>query len=207
MQSPYCHGLLLNGGRSSRLGVDKGSQVVGGTPIATRVARALCSVSAPVLAVGRGAGLGLPVVPDEGEGPLAAFVRGAAELDARGHRGPILLVACDLPFITPALLSLVRESLGTSHAALPVLDGFDQPLAACYSREAVQAAGKLLRSGRSSFKALIEAIRVVRIGPEAWTRVASPEALLDVDTPIQLEKARRMAPAVGGVNLEGPAGT
>lgn len=188
-----CHGLLLNGGKSSRLGVDKGSQLIAGTPIAARVARVLCSVSNPVLAVGRGPELGLPVVQDDGEGPLAAFFKGAVELDRRGSRGPILLVACDLPFITPELLSLVRDSLGTSDAALPVHDGFDQPLAACYSPGGVRAAGELLSHGKRSLKALIETIRVVRISPEVWTAVAPAEALFDVDTPEQLRAARDKA--------------
>ena len=194
MQPSRCHGLLLNGGSSSRLGVDKASQVIAGTPIAARVARVLCSVSDPVLAVGRGDGLSLPVVQDDGEGPLAAFFKGAVELDRRGCRGPILLVACDLPFITPELLSLVRDSLATSDAALPVHNGFDQPLAACYSREAVRVAGKLLSNGERSLKALIQAIRVVRILPEVWTAVAPAEALFDVDTPEQLQAARDKAP-------------
>jgi molybdopterin-guanine dinucleotide biosynthesis protein A len=195
MQSPSCHGLLLNGGKSSRLGVDKGSQLIAGTPIATRVARALTLVASPVLAVGREIGLDLPVVQDEGRGPLAAFFRGAGELGRGGFRGPILLVACDLPFITPALLRLVRESLGASHAAVPVQDGFDQPLAACYSQEAVQAAGELLSRGERSLMALIDRIEVVRILPEIWTRVAPAAALFDIDTPKQLEAARALAPS------------
>jgi molybdopterin-guanine dinucleotide biosynthesis protein A len=194
MQSPHCHGLLLNGGRSSRLGVDKGSQVIGGTSIASRVAGALCSVANPVLEVGRGSGLGLPVVEDDAQGPLAAFFAGAVELERRGCRGPILAVACDLPFITPALLKLVTESLGPYDAALPVQEGLDQPLAACYSQKAVQAAGELLSDGSRSLKALIEVIQVVRISPEEWTKVAPAEALFDVDTPWQLDAARRMAP-------------
>jgi molybdopterin-guanine dinucleotide biosynthesis protein A len=194
MDSSSCHGLLLNGGKSSRLGVDKGSQVVAGTPIASRVARALCSVADPVLTVGRGAGPGLPVVSDDGQGPLAAFFKGGVELDRRGCRGPILLVACDLPFITPELLSLVRDSLGTSDAALPVHDGSDQPLAACYSPEAVRAAGELLSRGERSLKALIQAIRVERILPEVWKAVAPADALFDIDTPEQLQAARDKAP-------------
>lgn len=174
--------------------MDKGSQVIAGTSIGERVAGALCSVANPVLEVGPGSGLGLPVVKDDGQGPLAAFFAGAVELEKIGSRGPILLVACDLPFTTPALLKLVWESLGSYDAALPVQEGLDQPLAACYSQKAVQAAGELLSDGRRSLKALIEVIRVVRISPEQWSEVAPAEALFDVDTPKQLDAARRMAP-------------
>jgi molybdenum cofactor guanylyltransferase len=197
-----CHGLLLNGGKSSRLGVDKGSQVVAGMSIAERAATALSTVADPVFIVGHDSGLGLPMVPDEGQGPLAAFVAGAGELRSRGLTGSILLVACDFPFITPALLNVVKEWLGTSQAALPVQHGFDQPLAACYSQEAVRAAGELLVKGRRSLQALIEAILVVRIPPEVWMRVAPAEALFDVDTPEQLEAARRMAHGIAAGTLE-----
>ncbi len=47
-------GILLTGGASRRLGVDKASLVVDGETLAARAARVLTLVCAPVIEVGRG---------------------------------------------------------------------------------------------------------------------------------------------------------
>src|SRR5512135_3454415 len=83
IQPGHPAGLLLTGGASKRMRRDKATIDFGGVPLAVRVARALAQVAYPVLAVGIEAGTGLPTVDDPREGPLVAFVRGAAELRAR----------------------------------------------------------------------------------------------------------------------------
>src|SRR5438067_3779563 len=104
-------GLLLTGGASRRMRRDKATIDFGGVGLAVRVARALSQVAYPVLAVGIEAGTSLPTVDDPREGPLIAFVKGADELRARGYDGPILLCACDIPFVEPALLSHIAASI------------------------------------------------------------------------------------------------
>lgn len=163
------------------------------------MARALAVVARPALAVGEEAGTGLEAVPDPRRGPLAAFVAGADALAARGAAGPVLLVACDLPFVTARLLAFVARALRESEAdaAVPVLGGRDQPLAACYAPRAAAVARTLTAEGHDAMRDLLAAIDVRRLPEEEWAHVASPDALLDVDTPEDLEAARRI--------LEGPA--
>lgn len=179
------------------MGADKALVEVGGSPLAARVARALATVARPALAVGQEAGTGLEVVDDPRRGPLAAFVAGADALRERGCTGPILLVACDLPFVTARLLVHVARSLGGAGAAVPVAGGRDQPLASCYAPGAAEVASRLLAEGRDAMHDLLGAIQVRRLPEEQWVQVASRDALFDVDTPEDLEAAREI--------LEGPA--
>jgi molybdopterin-guanine dinucleotide biosynthesis protein A len=104
-------GLLLTGGASSRMGVPKATLVVGGESIADRAAARLLQVCDPVVEVGPGYSSLRRVDEDQpGRGPLAALVAGA---DAVGTGGPLLLLACDLPFVTEALLGRLVGWEGT----------------------------------------------------------------------------------------------
>jgi len=186
-------GLLLTGGASSRMGSDKALLEVAGSTLASRVARALATVARPTLVVGPHAGTGLEAVEDGREGPLVALVAGVNALAERGCTGPVLLVACDLPFVGAELLAALAHELGEADAAVPVLDERDQPLAACYSPRALAVAKDLVGQGGRAMRELLDAIEVKRIPEAAWSRIAERASLVDVDTPEQLEAARRRA--------------
>lgn len=165
------------------MGEDKALLPLGGEPMAARVARALRSVAYPVLAVGMEAGTGLDAIADPREGPLVALVAGADALRARGHEGPVLALACDLPFVTAGALGVIAASLGDADAAVPVEGGRDQSLCACYAPAALDAARALVASERRAMRDLLAAVRVRRLALDA--------ALGDVDTPDEYARARR----------------
>ena len=120
-------GVVLTGGASRRMGVDKALIEVGGVALAVRVTQAGGSAGcAPVWCQGGDrpalARLGLTVRPDRtpGEGPLAAIVdayAGLAELapDATG----MVVAACDLPDLAPGpIRGLVAARRSDRPAAL-----------------------------------------------------------------------------------------
>jgi molybdopterin-guanine dinucleotide biosynthesis protein A len=190
-------GLLLTGGASKRMGVDKASLplVGGGTP-ASRVAAALAVHTSPTMQVGRRA-VQLPWVPDRwpGQGPLAAVASGLEALGAVGYRGPVLVVACDLPLLTPAVVALVANWPGDS-TVVPVVDGRAQPLCARYGSEALAAVPELMAAGARSMRALLDATTAVEwLGDERWEVVAEAAAFADVDRP---EDLRRLGLEVAG---------
>ena len=110
-------GLLLTGGASRRLGVDKAELVHDGATLAARAAGQLEAVCDPVLEVGPGRSA-LPTVREDpaGTGPLAALAAGGRELARRGHDGAAIVLAVDLPAMTVAFLTLLRDHPGDAHA-------------------------------------------------------------------------------------------
>jgi molybdenum cofactor guanylyltransferase len=171
---------------------DKATLDFGGVPLAVRVARALVQIAYPVLAVGIEAGTGLEVVDDPREGPLVAFVKGAEALRARGHHGNILLVACDVPFVEPALLAHIARSLEEEDAVIPVVRGRDQPLVGCYSPVAFGIARWLVDDEVDAMRDLLRIINVRRLPEEEWDHIAPSWSLADLDTPGALLRARRI---------------
>ncbi|CAN5741389.1 hypothetical protein BH23ACT12_BH23ACT12_15340 [soil metagenome] len=174
------------------MGSDKSRSTVGGVPMGARAGLALLRSASPVLAVGPDPGLGLATVEDSRRGPLAALAAGMRHLADTGCTGPVLLAACDLPFLTPELLDLVAGELSAGAlAAVPVAGDRLQPLAACYAPGVLAIAEGLVDKGELSMKALLDTIEVRRVGPEAWGLLAGPYALTDVDTPADLAAANR----------------
>jgi molybdenum cofactor guanylyltransferase len=170
-------GLLLTGGASRRLGVDKATLVLRGERLADRTARLLSAVAAPVIEVGPGYTT-LPAVREHppGSGPLAALAAGADVGSAR-----VLVLAVDLPFLDVAVLQWLASHEAPG-AVVPIVDGAAQPLCARYSTEALALATKLVREGHASMRALLDRIDVHEAREDEWGIVTTASAFADVDT-------------------------
>lgn len=191
-----CAGAILAGGEARRFGGrPKGLERVGGVRIVDRVALALAAVvDAPLLLVANepAAASWLPgarVVPDvfAGRGPLVA-------LHAALHHAAsdVLVVAWDMPFVTPALLRLLRER-GHGTAAVVEREGGVEPLCAFYARACEPVAERLLGAGERRADALADAVAAVRIPRRELAPLGDPDVLLfGVNDPAALADARRI---------------
>jgi molybdopterin-guanine dinucleotide biosynthesis protein A len=180
-------GLLLTGGASRRMGRDKASIVVeGGLTCAQTVAARLAEVADPVLEVGPGKS-GLRSVPDEtpGEGPLAAIATGWKVLNASGYSGPVLVLACDLPLLSVALLELMAHS-PNDNTIVPMVDGRPQPLCARYASSTLDLCQGLVAHGKRSLKVLLDVATVSWLDESAWSAVVDARCFADIDTPEDL---------------------
>jgi molybdopterin-guanine dinucleotide biosynthesis protein A len=157
------------------MGVAKATLLADGVPLAERSARLLEQVCDPVLEVGPGY-TALPTVdePEPGHGPLAALVAGA---DAAGGAGPVLLLACDLPFVTLELLVRLAGWPGDGTVVPVDRDGMVQPVCARYSNAALDRARARLATGERSLRSVLEGGDVTRLDD------VDERALTDVDTP------------------------
>jgi molybdopterin-guanine dinucleotide biosynthesis protein A len=173
------------------MGTDKAALVVEGRSLAERGAAALAAVCDPVLEVGPGHS-GLPAVREDppGSGPLAALGAGWAALSAAGHGGPVLVLAVDMPFVTPALLRLLALRAGPP-TAVPLSQGRAQPLCARFGPEALERVAGLLASGERSLRALLKVVEVGWVQPAEWEPVAGPGAFTDLDEPADLSRLER----------------
>lgn len=161
-------GILLTGGASRRLGRDKAR-----LPMARHVADVLReALDGPVIEVGAGT-TGLPCVADDsGEGPLAAL--------ALVPPADSVVLACDLPRVTVALVQALAACPGT---AVPVVGGRAQPLCARYSIDALALVPALVAAGERRMTALLDAVEV------EWLHALAPdEQFADVDTPADLAR-------------------
>ncbi|WP_068497384.1 molybdenum cofactor guanylyltransferase [Paenibacillus kribbensis] len=99
-------GIIVAGGRSSRMGQDKALLQLGGVTVLERIAEVLGQVAGRVIAVTRDTeqyrGLGLETTADlyPGLGPLSGIHAGLSA--SKTEWG--IVVACDMPFVQPEVL-------------------------------------------------------------------------------------------------------
>lgn len=171
-------GIVLCGGRSSRMGQPKAWLPFGNEVLLQRVVRILAEVVNPIVIVAA-PGQDLPLLPesiqivrDEREylGPLNGLAEGLAALD--GLAETAYLSSCDVPFLRPAFVGRVVESLGDSSICMPEVGGYKHPLAAAYRIGVVPVVRRLLAENR---------LRPAYLADLVPTRVLREGDLVDVD--------------------------
>ncbi len=148
-------GAVLIGGASSRMGSDKAQRPFGGVAAATRTSQLLATLFDDVMLVGGDApadAIGRRI--DDVAGPRCALRGIIAALGAsRAER--VLIVATDLPLLTPALL-LALVAWPVADVVLPRRGAHIEPLCAVWSRErALGCAHTQLEAGRLALHELV----------------------------------------------------
>ena len=168
------------------MGREKALLLVEGATFLERVARAASPVAARITVVGREESFGgYPAVPDlrPGLGPLAGIETALAAATAAAA----LVIACDLPLVSTALLELLLERAADSPDQIVVpedAEGRCSPLCALYPLAARETVARLLDGGERRPRALFEAYPT-RIVPFAeYRHLPRAEQLLsNVNTP------------------------
>ena len=181
-------GFVLTGGGSKRMGSDKALLPFRKTTLLENVAAAVQSAAGSVTLVGhpaRYAGLGYPVLADArpGFGPVAGIAAALAATTADWN----LIVACDMPLITPAFLQdLLAAAAGCGRIALiPMAEGRLHPLCAAYHWRALPVFDDALQQGIATVRAV-----TARLEASIWP-AADPAVLTNVNTPKDWAHATR----------------
>src|SRR5207237_616260 len=200
-------GVVLAGGRSSRMGTPKAALGWHGSTLLRRtvgiMARATCG---PVVVV-RATGQDLPELPEgtlvaddprEGKGPVQGIAAGLAALSGRADVA--FVSSTDMPFLHPAFIRRVLGAVEESHStdvALPVARGYRQPLAAAYRVSLAETAERLVKQDRLRPAFLFEQCQVETLDDAALKRdpvlaALDPDldSVLNVNTPADYAAAR-----------------
>jgi molybdenum cofactor guanylyltransferase len=202
---PDSAGVVLAGGRSSRMGTPKAALEWHGSTLLRRTVGILARATGGPVVVVRAPGQELPDLPGhitvvddprEGKGPVQGL---AAGLNALRDRADVAFVSStDMPFLHPAF---VRRVLSAVHAgadvALPIARGYPQPLAAAYRTTLADLAERLVREDRLRPAFLFEQCIVTRLDEAALRddpvlAALDPglDSVLNVNEPDDYAKAR-----------------
>jgi molybdopterin-guanine dinucleotide biosynthesis protein A len=189
-------GVIQAGGRSTRMGGEPKALIeLGGRRIVERVLAAIAPVVDDVLVVTntpeRYAFLGLPMVGDvfpEG-GSLGGIYSGLAA--AAGDAA--FTVACDMPFLDPAVARLVVARADEGDVVIPRLGDQLETMHAVYGKRCLPHMEERLRAGRLKIVGFFDRVRVVEVPEADVRRVADPEIVfMNVNTPDELARARAL---------------
>jgi len=191
------HVAVLAGGQSRRMGRDKALMELDGQKLIARVVTAALPLQAPVFVVGNPdqyAELDVPVYPDlnSGLGPIGGLHTALATA-----ANPVLLLACDLPFLNPEFLSFLVGHRGDHQAIVPYTVDGAQPLCAVYETSCRAVIESAIAARKLRLRDLLQQLDVDELGEETW-RPYDQNGLLfaNLNTPedLALVQRRRQKP-------------
>ncbi len=197
--APPLWGLVLAGGESRRMGLDKGQLAYAGEPQAIRTWRMLDSICARAFVSVRPGQTDaepysqLPYIVDEdrtAKGPAAGLMAAWERFEAAAW----LVLATDMPFVDTAILRelMGERDPGAIATAFRGRDGKPEPLCAIWEPSAHDALLSRARTGRRSLRGLLEESRIRCVEPPDASKLAS------VNTP---EDHDRVRAALDGDNV------
>ena len=178
---------ILAGGQATRFGGrDKGALLVDGRAILDRQIGALAPLTDDLMVVGDRAiaprAIALRVIPDAvpGCGPLGGLH--AALSAARGEL--LLLVACDMPYLSQAFAEYLLSLAGDADIVVPQSERGYHPLCAVYTRACLEPAAAQLADRRLKMREFVDRMRTRVVPVEDIRRFGDPHRLLaNVNTP------------------------
>ncbi len=161
-------GVILAGGMSSRFGSNKALSRFDGERLILRLCKRVGAVTDRMALITN--------TPEE-----YAFLNLDSRKDLVPRCGPIggiytalrtaqtplcLCVACDMPFISPALLEYMVERSPGYDVIVPAQDGREEPLCAVYRNTCVPAIDNRIQAGEFRITGFFDEVRVLRVAPE-----------------------------------------
>jgi molybdopterin-guanine dinucleotide biosynthesis protein A len=193
-------GIVLAGGKSTRMGTSKALLPFGPETMLQRVVRLLGGVVSPVVVVvatdartdaDRVYGLPDDIIfatdEREGRGPLEGLRAGLKALPEAIDRAYV--TSCDVPLLVPGF---VGEMLGLAEgydAAVMEIDGFPHPLSAVYGRTTLPHIEELLAHDRLRPVFLYERVKTRKVRPDEITSDPTLQTLRNLNTPADYQEA------------------
>ena len=130
-------GIILSGGKSSRMGVNKSLLVINGKTIIERVRDLMQNIFSEVILITNDPEeyefLGLEIYEDvyKGYGPLAGIHSGLLNSTTRKN----FIISCDVPLMTEQMIRYLIEFKTDKFITVAKADGFIQQLVGIYNRD------------------------------------------------------------------------
>jgi len=181
-------GAVLAGGRSRRMGRDKGLITLGGVPMVRIVVERLARLADPVVVIAdrttRYSQLDLPVLADlrPGCGPLGGIHAALRQLDAR----EVFVLACDTPFVSEELIAYIASFPTEAPARVAGMDGHRHPLCGVYSRPCLPAIEEAIENRRLALHELLDRLQAATVPVTANLPFYDRRLLLNINDPAAL---------------------
>jgi molybdopterin-guanine dinucleotide biosynthesis protein A len=188
-----CTAIILAGGNSKRMGRDKASLPFNGDTLLQRVIDSVQPIFTQTLISVRQhrADIALPQIYDvqSDGGPLVGLI---SALEATTTSWAFV-VACDMPFVVPAVIVQLSNFRAAHQAVIPVVGEYAQPLAAFYARSCLPALQHSLESGNKSLIKALNALDVCYVAEDELLKFDPLlRSFIDLDTPQDVALAKGM---------------
>ena len=187
--------VVLAGGKSQRLGVDKTLLLLDGVWLLQRLVEQLQTLSDDVLVVANEphklAALGVRIVPDHqvGIGPLAGILAGLSAIQNQAG----LFLACDMPLLNRRLLRYMTRLSADVDVVIPRNGDETEPLHAIYGKGCLDPISHSLAQGSRRVIHFFDRVRVRYVDPDEISAFDPLGlSLFNINQPADLSKAQQL---------------
>ncbi len=158
-------GIILAGGKSSRMGADKGFQELCGKPLVHFAIEALSGLCSSIIISSSSEAyrvLGYKVVADvfPGIGPMGGIYSALKQSKTEKN----LILSCDLPFVTQELISYILKRSEGFQVAVPWQGGQHyEPLCGFYHLSTLEQISAFIQNNNYKLPDLFEEININRL--------------------------------------------
>lgn len=190
-----CGGIVLAGGKSTRMGTSKALLPFGPETMLQRVVRLLSKVVSPIVVVAAPA-QELPALPPsviithderEARGPLEGLRAGLKALPESVEAAYV--TSCDVPLLVQGFVIEMIDLANGFDVAVMEIDGFPHPLSAVYRRATLPQVEDLLAHDRLRPVFLYERVNTRRVAPSEITTDPNLQTLRNLNTREDYEQA------------------
>lgn len=186
---------VLVGGRSRRMGRSKVDLPFGSSTFLDRVTAAAFPLFDEIVAVQRAGGATVGELrtifeeDHEQDGPVFGVMRALQDAERR-----CFVVAVDYPLITTEILDELARRFRASRARMlvPIWRGRAQMLCAGYDASLAETLASRIAAGKYDLRGLIDEVGAEVVAETELRRHFAGEPLMNVNTPEELEEARRL---------------
>lgn len=191
MNSKNITGIILAGGKSSRMGSDKGLIELDGKKFIEHILAALVPNVDEVIIIANNSNynaLGYKVFPDiiKDHGPLGGIYTGLMNTKTENN----VVISCDTPFINSGLINYIIENKGEADICIPVFKGDTQPLCAIYSKKIVGGLHKLLQENELKIHNMLKHFIIKEIPITDKLTFYTDRLLTNINTPEELKQQK-----------------
>lgn len=186
---PDVTGVILAGGKSSRMGRDKASLEVGGTTLFERTLGVLHTLFPTILIAGNRPDLARPQVPCHPDRYPGSALGGLYTGLLEAPTDWIFVVPCDMPNADPEIIRTLLGQRAGYDVVLPRTGAGLEPLFALYRKSCLGPMRNMLESGKYRIYDFYDEVRVHYVDetelPPGWRR-----SLANVNTPAEYRQVR-----------------
>lgn len=163
--------IILAGGKSSRMGEEKGLMYFNGKKLVEYVIAATTTVTDKIIIITANEAyrqFGYPCIADEliDKGPLGGIYTGLIHSTTQKN----LVLGCDMPFLSGQLLTALAGNSGTEEVLLTEHKGLAEPLCSVYDKSCMTHIRGLLEKNQLKITDALAGLktRVISFDKEEW---------------------------------------
>lgn len=181
---------ILAGGKSSRMGVDKGLMMMEGKAMVYYVIEQFKDAVADIVIVSNNpdyAGFGYEVIPD-----LILDIGPAGGIYSALHHAnteKVFIVSCDMPYIDANAINLMLENNSKEQIILPVFKGELEPLFGLYAKDCLLVWAELIRKDIIKLKNMVVHFKLKRVFFDEKDSAFNDQLFLNINTKSDFDHA------------------